>query len=77
MYGHLPLAVLQRHADFLYLQVVLAGTAVAHSGAGDETQKPTVLKTPCQFNTCPKGSPAEGSDPNDRKSQFPNTKSDG
>ncbi|THH31061.1 hypothetical protein EUX98_g3124 [Antrodiella citrinella] len=48
------------------IKVVLSAPAVDHSGQGAKNQTPTVLQTPCQFNTCPKGSPAEGSDPTPR-----------
>ncbi|KAJ7058060.1 acid phosphatase [Mycena amicta] len=40
--------------------VVLSCPAVDKSGTGSSTTTPTVLTTPCEFNTCPTGSPAEG-----------------
>ncbi|KAJ7717585.1 survival protein sure-like phosphatase/nucleotidase [Mycena metata] len=40
--------------------VVLSCPAVDKSGTGSSTTTPTVLTTPCEFNTCPTGSPATG-----------------
>lgn len=54
----------------MILQIILSAPAITHSSEGATSQKPTVLKTPCQFNTCPVGSPAEGSDPKDRVYTF-------
>lgn len=52
-------------------QIVLSAPAVAHEGTGAQSREPTVLKTPCQFNTCPVGSPAEGFFLLDRRSTPP------
>jgi len=46
-------------------KVILSAPAVAHTDTGNATSKPVVLQTPCQFNSCDVGSPAEGSDPSD------------
>ncbi|KAF7297220.1 SurE domain-containing protein [Mycena indigotica] len=40
--------------------VVLSCPAVDKSGTGSSTATPTVLTNPCEFNTCPVGSPPEG-----------------
>ncbi|CAK5277805.1 unnamed protein product [Mycena citricolor] len=41
-------------------QVVLSCPAINKSGTGSSTTTPTKLTQPCEFNTCPTGSPAEG-----------------
>jgi len=40
--------------------VVLSAPAENRSGTGSSDATPTVLKQPCEFNSCPTGSPAEG-----------------
>nr|GAT51050.1 predicted protein [Mycena chlorophos] len=40
--------------------VVLSAPAENQSGTGSDSKTPTVLTEPCEFNTCPTGSPAEG-----------------
>ncbi|KAI0081879.1 survival protein sure-like phosphatase/nucleotidase [Panus rudis PR-1116 ss-1] len=40
--------------------VIVASPAEGKSGVGSATTHPTALSQPCQFNTCPIGSPAEG-----------------
>lgn len=42
------------------LQVVLSAPAENKSGTGSSTATPVKLQQPCEFNTCPTGSPAEG-----------------
>ncbi|KAF5361472.1 hypothetical protein D9758_006246 [Tetrapyrgos nigripes] len=46
-------------------QVVLSCPAVDKSGTGSSTATPTTLSTPCEFNTCPVGSPATGHNASD------------
>ncbi|SJL08462.1 uncharacterized protein ARMOST_11826 [Armillaria ostoyae] len=41
-------------------QVVLSCPAENKSGTGSSSAPATVLASPCEFNTCPTGSPAEG-----------------
>ncbi|KAJ7763597.1 acid phosphatase [Mycena maculata] len=40
--------------------VVLSCPALNQSGTGSSSRTPTVLTTPCEFDTCPVGSPATG-----------------
>lgn len=40
--------------------VVLSAPAEGESGTGSSSATPKPLSQPCQFNTCPTGSPAEG-----------------
>ncbi|KAJ7737903.1 sure-like protein [Mycena maculata] len=40
--------------------VVLSCPAINESGTGSSTATPKVLTTPCEFDTCPVGSPATG-----------------
>jgi 5'-nucleotidase len=47
----------------------MSAPAENESGTGSKTATPTVLATPCEFNTCPVGSPAEGFNASDRKSE--------
>ncbi len=42
------------------LQVVLSAPADNRSGTGSSSATPQPLTQPCEFNTCPTGSPAEG-----------------
>lgn len=53
-------------------QVILSAPAVNKSGTGNSTTTPTPLTAPCQFNTCPVGSPATGTDPNDSNIHYVN-----
>ncbi|KAF8183740.1 sure-like protein [Mycena galopus ATCC 62051] len=46
--------------NVFFAQVVLSCPAINESGTGSSTANPTVLKTACEFNTCPTGSPATG-----------------
>ncbi|KAH9856343.1 sure-like protein [Lenzites betulinus] len=41
--------------------VVLSSPALNQSGRGSSTSTPKPMTEPCEFNTCPTGSPAEGS----------------
>ncbi|KAJ7041160.1 sure-like protein [Mycena alexandri] len=52
--------------------VVLSCPAVDKSGTGSSTATPTVLKTPCEFNTCPTGSPATGFNASDTRLNYVN-----
>jgi 5'-nucleotidase len=45
----------------------LSAPADNRSGTGSSTATPTVLTMPCEFNTCPTGSPPEGANATDRK----------
>lgn len=47
-----------------YFQVVLSAPAENKSGTGSSTTTPTPRTEPCEFDTCPAGSPATGSDEN-------------
>ena len=51
-------------------QVVLSAPALDQSGTGSRSRTPTVLTEPCEFDTCPVGSPAEGSNASDRESEI-------
>ncbi|KAH8101299.1 sure-like protein [Cristinia sonorae] len=53
--------------------VVLSAPAENQSGTGSSTATPKTLTQPCQFNTCPTGSPAEGSDANDPRLNYVNS----
>ncbi|KAJ7088546.1 sure-like protein [Mycena crocata] len=48
-------------------QVVLLCPAINKSGTGSSTTNPPVLTSPCEFNTCPTGSPAEGFNASDTR----------
>ncbi|KAH9837801.1 sure-like protein [Rhodofomes roseus] len=41
-------------------EVILSAPAVNQSGKGSRSKTPTTLDEPCEFDTCPVGSPAEG-----------------
>ncbi|PPQ70361.1 LOW QUALITY PROTEIN: hypothetical protein CVT26_013795, partial [Gymnopilus dilepis] len=43
-------------------EVILSAPALDKSGTGSSSTTPTPLTTPCEFDTCPVGSPAVGSD---------------
>ncbi|KAL7278593.1 hypothetical protein ACG7TL_007594 [Trametes sanguinea] len=47
--------------------LVLSAPAQIQSKAGSKSATPKPLTKPCEFNSCPAGSPAEGSDPTDGK----------
>ncbi|KAJ3565673.1 hypothetical protein NP233_g7483 [Leucocoprinus birnbaumii] len=53
-------------------EVILSAPAVDNSGTGSSTTTPTPLTTACQFNTCPSGSPATGTDPSDPNIHYVN-----
>ncbi|ESK96805.1 acid phosphatase [Moniliophthora roreri MCA 2997] len=53
--------------------VILSAPADNRSGTGSSSAPPTSLTEPCQFNTCPAGSPPEGSDPNDPRINYVNS----
>ncbi|TCD60669.1 hypothetical protein EIP91_009716 [Steccherinum ochraceum] len=53
--------------------VVLSAPAENESGTGSSTATPGPLSQPCEFNTCPTGSPAEGSDANDDRLNYVNS----
>ncbi|XP_006462460.1 hypothetical protein AGABI2DRAFT_193599 [Agaricus bisporus var. bisporus H97] len=46
-------------------EVILSASPVDRSGTGRSTATPTPMNVTCEFNTCPIGSPAIGTDPND------------
>ncbi|KAK7014052.1 hypothetical protein VNI00_019451 [Paramarasmius palmivorus] len=52
--------------------VVLSCPAVNKSGTGSSTAAPTVLQTPCEFDTCPAGSPAVGFNESDPRLNYVN-----
>ncbi|KAJ7630051.1 sure-like protein [Mycena polygramma] len=52
--------------------VVLSCPASNQSGTGPLSKTPTVLTSPCEFNSCPTGSPAIGSDPSDAQLNYVN-----
>ncbi|KAJ7279075.1 sure-like protein [Mycena rebaudengoi] len=52
--------------------VVLSCPAINKSGTGSSTANPTVLTTPCEFNTCPVGSPATGFNASDTRLNYVN-----
>jgi 5'-nucleotidase len=52
--------------DIPYRQVVLSCPAENKSGTGSSSAPPTVLTIPCEYDTCPVGSPAEGFNSSDR-----------
>ncbi|KAJ6614675.1 sure-like protein [Mycena sp. CBHHK59/15] len=52
--------------------VVLSCPAINKSGTGSSTTTPTTLTTPCEFNTCPTGSPAEGFNASDTRLNYVN-----
>ena len=49
-------------------KVILSAPAQNQSGKGSQTTTPVELAEPCQFDTCPAGSPAFGYDASDRES---------
>ncbi|KAL0952767.1 hypothetical protein HGRIS_006995 [Hohenbuehelia grisea] len=52
--------------------VILSCTAINRSGTGSSTATPTTLTTPCEFNTCPVGSPATGFNASDTRLNYVN-----
>ncbi|KAJ6554511.1 sure-like protein [Mycena capillaripes] len=52
--------------------VVLSCPASNQSGTGSSSKTPTVLDEPCEFNTCPAGSPPTGSDASDPRLNYVN-----
>ncbi|KAJ6542726.1 sure-like protein [Mycena capillaripes] len=52
--------------------VVLSCPAINKSGTGSSTTTPTVLTSPCEFNTCPTGSPATGFNASDTRINYVN-----
>ncbi|CDO70425.1 hypothetical protein BN946_scf184999.g66 [Trametes cinnabarina] len=57
---------------FADLQVVLSAPALDQSGRGSLSKTPEPLTEPCEFNTCPAGSPAFGSDSNNPRLNYVN-----
>lgn len=53
-------------------QVILSAPAVDKSGTGSSTTTPTTLTDPCQFDTCPSGSPPTGTDSSDPNIHYVN-----
>ena len=49
-------------------QVVLSAPAENKSGTGSSSAPPAPLQSPCEFDTCPTGSPAEGFNASNRMS---------
>ncbi|KAG7089774.1 hypothetical protein E1B28_011427 [Marasmius oreades] len=52
---------------------VLSAPAENQSGKGSSSAPPTALEQPCQFDTCPVGSPPEGSEPDDPNINYVNS----
>ncbi|KAJ7822461.1 survival protein sure-like phosphatase/nucleotidase [Mycena leptocephala] len=52
--------------------VVLSCPAINKSGTGSSTTTPTKLTSPCEFNTCPTGSPATGFNASDTRLNYVN-----
>ncbi|KAJ7260903.1 sure-like protein [Mycena haematopus] len=52
--------------------VVLSCPAINESGTGSSTANPTTLKSPCEFNTCPTGSPPTGFNATDPRLNYVN-----
>ncbi|KAF8968736.1 survival protein sure-like phosphatase/nucleotidase [Flammula alnicola] len=70
-------AVAQIRAEYTALNaagynVILSAPAENESGTGSSTTTPTMLTEPCEFNTCPTGSPAEGSNATDARINYVN-----
>ena len=61
-------AVLVMKASLIFPpQVVLSAPADNQSGTGSKTAPPTPLADPCEFDSCPAGSPAIGFNASDRE----------
>ncbi|KAJ7584767.1 sure-like protein [Mycena floridula] len=54
------------------LNVVLSCPAINKSGTGSSSSTPGPLTTPCEFNTCATGSPAEGFNASDPRLNYVN-----
>ncbi|KAJ7619512.1 sure-like protein [Roridomyces roridus] len=52
--------------------IILSCPATDKSGTGSSTTTPTPLKTPCEFKTCPVGSPATGFNASDPRLNYVN-----
>ncbi|KAF9801282.1 hypothetical protein IEO21_10152 [Rhodonia placenta] len=52
--------------------VVLSCPSEDKSGTGSRTTTPTVLKKPCEYDTCPVGSPPEGPAPSNSRVNYVN-----
>ncbi|KAF7974392.1 hypothetical protein HWV62_12228 [Athelia sp. TMB] len=52
--------------------VVLSAPAENKSGTGSSSTTPSVLTSPCEYNSCPTGSPAEGFNATDRSLNYVN-----
>ncbi|CAK5270965.1 unnamed protein product [Mycena citricolor] len=52
--------------------VILSAPAQNESGTGSSSKTATTLTSACEYNSCPKGSPAEGSDPSNDKLNYVN-----
>ncbi|TBU31228.1 sure-like protein [Dichomitus squalens] len=52
--------------------VILSSPAVDKSSTGSDTATPKPLAQPCEFNSCPKGSPAEGFNASDPRLNYVN-----
>ncbi|KZS95218.1 sure-like protein [Sistotremastrum niveocremeum HHB9708] len=53
--------------------VVLSAPALDKSGTGSSDAPATTLASACEFNSCPKGSPAEGSDASNSRLNYVNS----
>ncbi|PPQ98482.1 hypothetical protein CVT26_013883 [Gymnopilus dilepis] len=70
-------AVAQIRAEYTALKaagykVILSAPAENKSGTGSSTATPTTLTEPCEFNTCPTGSPPTGSNSSDPNINYVN-----
>ncbi|KAL0577603.1 hypothetical protein V5O48_004364 [Marasmius crinis-equi] len=54
-------------------QTVLSAPADNQSGTGSSSSPPTTLEQPCQFDSCPAGSPPEGSEADDPTINYVNS----
>ncbi|KAF8875088.1 survival protein sure-like phosphatase/nucleotidase [Gymnopilus junonius] len=53
-------------------EVILSAPAVNKSGSGSSSTTPTTLTSPCEFDSCPAGSPAIGSNSSDPNINYVN-----
>ncbi|CAK5283298.1 unnamed protein product [Mycena citricolor] len=53
--------------------VILSAPSINRSGTGSSSKTPTPLTSPCEFDSCPTGSPAEGSDPTNPRLNYVNS----
>ncbi|KAF9006980.1 survival protein sure-like phosphatase/nucleotidase [Cyathus striatus] len=70
-------AVAQIRAEYSSLRaagfdVILSAPADNKSGTGSSSATPTPLTSPCEFNSCPSGSPATGSNSSDTRLNYVN-----